>query len=220
MFDLDGTLVDSAPDLSLSINYMLSDLDLPSREESQVRQWIGNGSEQLLKRALTGQMDAEPDEKLLQQAKTLFRKYYAKHTCVKSRLYPGVKQALEYLTPVGYMLACVTNKPQLFTDQLLIALDIYHEFRVIVSGDTLDKIKPDPEPLLHAASCCHVSPEDCLMVGDSLTDIKAANAAGVRVLCVSYGYNRGIDIRHAGADHILDSLAELPHILNNAHHNV
>jgi phosphoglycolate phosphatase len=220
MFDLDGTLVDSAPDVSLSVNLMLADLKYPQRKESQIRHWIGNGSERLLKRALTEEVDGEPDYQLLQQAKILFKKHYAKNICVKSALYPGVNEALQYLKSGGYTLACVTNKPQLFTDKLLTALDIFEDFRIIVSGDTLEKSKPDPLPLLHAAAFCQVAPDDCLMIGDSMIDIQAAHAAGIRILCVSYGYNRGADIQNAGVDHVLDTLADLPQILNNEDNNI
>jgi len=108
------------------------------------------------------------------------------------------------------MLGCVTNKPSRFTEPLLRQLGLYDKFGIVVSGDTLAEKKPHPAPLLHAAAHFHVPPSECLLIGDSVNDVQAARAAGFHVVCVSYGYNHGHDIREAEPDAVVDSLAELP----------
>jgi phosphoglycolate phosphatase len=210
LFDLDGTLVDSAPDLAFSINAMLEQLGLPQHDESRVREWIGSGAERLVKRGLTGDINAEPDEALFQRAFTLFSDIYVDNTCRRSHLFPGVREGLDYLARTGRKLGCITNKRGRFTDPLLKALGIYDEFAIVVSGDTLAVKKPDPLPLLHATQALGVAPQNALMVGDSINDVEAARAAGLPVLCVRYGYNNGNNIEDARPDFVVDSLAELP----------
>jgi phosphoglycolate phosphatase len=209
VFDLDGTLVDSAPDLAYSINAMLRRLGFPARPEEQVRAWIGRGAERLVKRALTGD-EGEPELRLFQQAFELFSAIYMENTSRRSRLYPGVRTGLDYLLETRRRLGCITNKRGRFTEPLLKSLGIYDAFAIVVSGDSLPKKKPDPLPLLHAAHVLGVAPEDALMVGDSVTDVEAARAAGFRIVCVRYGYNNGDNIEEAGPDGVVDSLAELP----------
>ena len=210
LLDLDGTLVDSAPDLAYSVNVMLEELGLPPREEVEVRQWIGSGAERLVKRALTGSLHKETTPALFQQAFDLFSEIYLDNTCRHSQLYPGVREGLDYLRDTGRKIGCVTNKRGRFTDTLLRSLGILEDFHIVVSGDTLRVKKPDPLPLLYAAQILDVEPCYSLMVGDSINDVQAARAAGFGVLCVRYGYNNGENIEDAGPDAIVDSLAELP----------
>lgn len=209
VFDLDGTLVDSAPDLVYSINAMLRRLGFPAHPEEQVRAWIGRGAERLVKRALTGD-EGEPELRLFQQAFELFSAIYMENTSRRSRLYPGVRTGLDYLLETRRKLGCITNKRGRFTEPLLKSLGIYDAFALVVSGDSLPKKKPDPLPLLHAAHVLGVAPEDALMIGDSVTDVEAARAAGFRIVCVRYGYNNGDNIEEACPDGVVDSLAELP----------
>lgn len=216
LLDLDGTLVDSVPDLAYSVDVMLERLGLPKRGEAQVRRWVGNGVERLVGRALTGTMDGAPDPALFERALPLFMEIYAANTSARSVLYPGVREGLDYLRAAGYRLGCVTNKPGRFTEPLLRALGIRDYFELVVSGDTLSRKKPDPEPLLHAARHFGVRPDEALMVGDSVSDVKAARAAGFRVVCVSYGYNHGMDIRAAQPDAVIDSLVQLRELLERA----
>lgn len=210
LFDLDGTLVDSAPDLAYSLNTMLTELGLPNREEEQLREWIGSGAERLVKRALTGCLDGKPDPRLFQQAFEFFSEIYVENTSKRSRLYPGVREGLDYLMETNRRLGCITNKRGRFTEPLLKSLKIYDDFAIVISGDTLPKKKPDPLPLLHAAEVLGVAPEHALMIGDSANDVEAARAAGVACVCVRYGYNNGDNIEDARPDLVLDSLAELP----------
>lgn len=214
LVDLDGTLVDSVPDLAYCVDKTMAALGMMSRGETHVRLWVGNGVVRLVHRALTGEMDGEADPELFARASTLFKALYAEHTCVDSRLYPGAREGLALLKAAGYKLGCVTNKPAQFTEPLLDKMGIRDNFSIVVSGDTLPQQKPHPEPLLHAARFFDVTPQESLMVGDSESDVKAARAAGFMIVCMSYGYNHGQDIRAAQPDAVLDSLVELPGILN------
>lgn len=209
LFDLDGTLVDSVPDLAHCIDGMMIQIGRPAWGESRVREWVGNGVERLVKRALIGQLEGEPDSTDYAQALALFMDLYSRHNGQRSRLYPGVKPALERLKNAGYTLACVTNKADQFTRPLLQALGVYDYFSLITSGDTLARKKPDPLPLLHSAEHFGLSPAEALMVGDSSNDVKAARAAGFDIVCVPYGYNHGIDIHRSEPDAVIDSLEQL-----------
>ena len=154
-------------------------------------------------------MDREPEPSLFEEALPIFIDCYRQNACKQSRLYDGVREGLDHLTNNDYKLGCVTNKLSQFTDIILETLELQDKFGIVISGDTLAKKKPDPLPLLHAAEYFGVSPNRSLMVGDSVNDVRAARAAGFQVLCVSYGYNLGQDIRLANPDHVVDSLAEL-----------
>ncbi len=216
LIDLDGTLVDSVPDLAYCVDEMMRRLGLPERGEAAVRQWVGNGVERLTKRALLNRLDGEPDEADYRRALPVFLELYAENTSKRSRLYPGVLEGLQFLKNQGYRLACVTNKAEQFTLPLLRDLGVLDFFELVVSGDTLAQKKPDPAPLLHAARQFGVDPSNCLMIGDSQSDVKAARAAGFQIVCMSYGYNHGEDIRVYHPDAVIDSMAELPGLLAEA----
>ena len=209
LIDVDGTLVDSVPDLAYCVDEMMKRLGREPWGEARVRDWVGNGVERLVRRALVGRLDGEPDETEFEQAYPVFLDLYADNTSKRSVLYPGVREGLDYLKRAGYALGCVTNKAERFTVPLLKDLGIHDDFAIVVSGDTLAHKKPHPEPLLHAARFFGVAPADSLMVGDSVNDVKAARAAGFMVACVPYGYNHGDDIRDAQPDLVIDTLADL-----------
>jgi phosphoglycolate phosphatase len=209
LIDVDGTLVDSVPDLTFCVDEMMKQLGREPWGEARVRNWVGNGVERLVERALTGELDGEPDKAAYDAAYPIFLELYAYNTSKRSRLYPGVREGLDYLTGAGYRLGCVTNKAERFTVPLLKDLGVYDDFRIVVSGDTLPYKKPHPAPLLHAAQFFKVAPEKSLMVGDSISDVKAARAAGFMIACVPYGYNHGDDIRLAAPDVVIESLAGL-----------
>jgi phosphoglycolate phosphatase len=213
LIDVDGTLVDSVPDLAYCVDEMMKTLERPVHGENRVRDWVGNGVERLVRRALIGQLDGEPSEADFQRAYPIFLDLYAQNTSQRSLLYPGVREGLDFLKSKGYALGCVTNKAACFTEPLLKDLGIWGEFGIVIAGDTLAKKKPDPLPLLHAAEHFGVSPQDALMIGDSVSDVKAARAAGFSVFCMSYGYNHGQDIREAHPDAVMDSMSELPGLL-------
>lgn len=214
LIDVDGTQVDSVPDLAWCADEMMRRLGMPARGEDSVRQWVGNGVERLVRRALIDQLDGEPDEALFQKAYPIYMELYAENTSQRSCLYPGVLEALTWMKAQGFKLGCVTNKAEQFTVPLLRDLGIHDFYEIIISGDSLPKKKPDPMPLLHAAEYFGVRPQDSLMIGDSISDVKAARAAGFQIVCMSYGYNHGVDIRTAEPDAVIDSMAELKQLLS------
>lgn len=216
LIDVDGTLVDSVPDLAYCVDEMMHALGRPAHGETRVRDWVGNGVERLVRRALIGRLEGEPEESEFQRAYPIFLDLYADNTSKRSMLYPGVREGLEYLESKGYSLGCVTNKAAQFTEPLLRDLGVRDKFDIVVAGDTLPQKKPDPMPLLHAARHFGVNPADALMIGDSVSDVKAARAAGFSIVCMSYGYNHGRDIRESQPDAVMDSMAELPGLLEKA----
>lgn len=215
LIDLDGTLVDSAPDLAFCADETLKQLGLPLQGLERVRDWVGNGVEKLMRRALTGDINGTPDETLLKRAMPVFLELYEKNLAQRSHLFPGIREGIARLKSQGIQLGCVTNKIARFTEPLLKQLGVRDEFGIVVSGDTLPQKKPHPAPLLHAAQFFNVAPHESLMVGDSVHDVEAARAAGFQVVCVSYGYNHGTDIRAAHPDAVIDSLLELPALFSS-----
>jgi len=213
LIDVDGTLVDSVPDLAYCVDEMMQQLAMPKRGVDKVRQWVGNGVDRLVQRALIDRLDGEPEPALFAKARPIFLELYADNVSARSVLYPGVREGLDYLKQQGYALGCVTNKAAQFTLPLLQDLGIKNEFGIIICGDTLPKKKPDPLPLLHAAEFFAARPDESLMIGDSVSDVKAARAAGFQIVCMSYGYNHGEDIRNYDPDRVIDSMAELKGIL-------
>jgi len=213
LIDVDGTLVDSVPDLAWCVDEMMRRLGRPPHGEARVRDWVGNGVERLVRRALIGRLEGEPEAAEFARAYPIFLELYAENTSKRSLLYPGVREGLDYLQAAGYRLGCVTNKAARFTLPLLRDLGIRDPFELVVSGDTLAKKKPDPLPLLYAAEQFGVAPADALMIGDSQSDVKAARAAGFQIICMSYGYNHGEDIRAYHPDAVIDSLVEIEGLL-------
>ena len=209
MIDVDGTLVDSVPDLTHCVDEMMMQLGKESCGEAKVRQWVGNGVPKLVERALTGELEATPNSDDYEKAYPVFLELYAENTAKRSCLYDGVREGLDYMKSQGYLLGCVTNKAEQFTLPLLKALGIFDDFSIIISGDTLAKKKPDPLPLLHSAEHFGIDPKDCMMLGDSVSDVKASRAAGFAIICMSYGYNHGNDIANENPDLVLDSMSEL-----------
>lgn len=213
LIDLDGTLVDSVPDLAHAADVMMRELGLTVRGEDAVRNWVGNGVERLVKRTLTGELHAEPDEVLFEKGYPIFYDAYLTSNGKYSRLYPGVVEGLAWLKKNGYFIGCVTNKAESFTLPLLEAKGIQDYFGIVVSGDTLAKKKPDPAPLLHAAKYFDVTAEQSLMLGDSQHDVKAARNANFDVIAVTYGYNHGESIQGTNPDAVIDSFVELENLL-------
>lgn len=209
LIDLDGTLVDSVPDLAFCVDEMLKQLGISSRGETAVRQWVGNGVQRLIERAISNDLNGTISTEQYAQALPIFEKLYAENTCNKSCLYDGVLEGLNWLKQQGWHLGCITNKPAQFTLPLLETLGIRSFFEIVISGDTLPEKKPHPMPLLHAAEFFKVKPEQSLMVGDSKNDVQAARAAGFQVVCVPYGYNHGENIELAQPDAVIQTLAEL-----------
>lgn len=207
MIDLDGTLLDTIPDLAVAANMMLGELGMPTLPEALIRNFVGKGINNLIERTLTGSMDGKPDAELFRQALPIYDRCYTAVNGKYTTMYDGVQEGLDELRAQGFPLACVTNKSGRFTLPLLESVSIAHYFTIVVAGDTLPQKKPDPEPLLHACDKLGVEPGEMLMIGDSLNDAQAARAAGCPVFCVTYGYNEGHDVRTLDVDAIVTSLA-------------
>lgn len=212
LFDLDGTLIDSVPDLAWSIDNMLIELGKPAAGEDNVRNWVGNGVQSLVLRSLYDGMDGDLSEHINQVefnlAMPIFERLYAQHNAVLTKVYANVRETLEFMQTQPYKLACVTNKSECFTLPLLEGLGLYDFFTMHVCGDTLPYKKPHPLPLLYTAEQLNISPNNCLMVGDSSNDVIAARAAGFKVVCTSYGYNHGEDINLSNPDAVINSFSE------------
>ena len=195
-FDLDGTLVDSVPDITFSVNEMLEQLQLNIVDEAVARTWIGNGAAKLIERALTHVLADMPSGELLEKAKALFFIAYEKNIAVKTVVYPDCIEVLEHFVNLGIPLACVTNKPRKFTPPLLEKLSMDSYFKAVVCGDDLSTQKPEPGMLLEAVRQLGGEPHAGYMIGDSETDIATANSAGTGAIYVSYGYNRGVSVEN------------------------
>jgi phosphoglycolate phosphatase len=214
LIDVDGTLVDSVPDLAYCVDAMMRELGMPERGEQRVRHWVGNGVERLVKRALVNQLDGEPDEALFAKALPVFEALYGDNTSKRSCLYAGVKEALNFLKTTGVRIGCVTNKASQFTLPLLQDLGVRDYFEIVICGDMVERKKPDPMPLLQAAEQLETEPRASMMLGDSMSDVNAARAAGFQIVCMSYGYNHGEDIRDYDPDAVIDSMAEIKDIVD------
>lgn len=215
-FDLDGTLVDSVPDLANAVNATLVDLKLQTHDQELVRGWIGNGAQVLIKRALSGDLKGDVPEALFEQVYPSFLKYYADHLCIDSALYSGVKETLRDLQESGIILTCITNKPSQFTAPLLEELGVAEFFDYVACGDTFIEKKPHPMPLLNVAEYFDVQPGQSLMIGDSINDIQAAKSAGFKSVCVDYGYAGEHDIYTMGADAVISRFSQLSGFLQKA----
>ncbi|HPY42293.1 MAG TPA: phosphoglycolate phosphatase, partial [Thiolinea sp.] len=189
----------------------------PTRGEAAVRTWVGNGVKTLVERALTNDLHTPADPIELEKTLAIFMRIYADNTSQRSRVYPGVLAGLDFLQGCNNLkIACVTNKAEQFTYKLLRDLGLFERFALIVSGDTLPEKKPHPLPLLYAAEQLGVLATDSLMIGDSRSDVKAARAAGFKIIAVSYGYNHGEDIRDYQPDAVIDSFQELTTLIQCA----
>jgi phosphoglycolate phosphatase len=209
MFDLDGTLLDSVPDLAAAIDKTLLLLGQPAAGVASVRDWVGNGARVLVRRALAGDLNHEHvDEAYAQQALELFMQYYGEGHSLTT-VYPGVRSILDWLRKQQVELAIVTNKPERFVAPLLDEKGLGGYFRWIIGGDTLPQQKPDPAALLHVMQLAKVGAAQALFVGDSRNDVLAAKAAGVICVALSYGYNHGRPIADEGPARVLDNLSEL-----------
>ena len=208
LFDLDGTLVDTAPDIMAGLNVTLGEYGYGAVDEARTRDWVGRGVRALIRLALSHHGQPEPAPDMTDAMIERFRDYYARHIADRGGPYPGVREALDGL--VGRAaLAVVTNKPGRLTELLLDQLDLTRYFGVVVAGDTLAVAKPAPDPALHACGALGVPAQRALFVGDSVTDVACARAAGCDIVCVSYGYRAGARPEELGADRIVDSLTAL-----------
>lgn len=208
LFDLDGTLVDSAFDLYRAMNLSLTRLNLPLVTEQQVRVWIGKGTALFCQSTLahlTKQVDPVQHQRLLDT----FLEIYNQEPCVDTRPFHGILEFLTWGLANNKKMICVTNKPERPARKILEVLNMSHYFEDVVGGDRFEVRKPDPKPLLHCVETFGSCVENTLMVGDSSNDVEAAKRAGMDCVVVSYGYNHGEDIRLCQPQQIVDDLTEL-----------
>ena len=215
IFDLDGTLIDSAPDLANSLNFMLKELNKEEYQLKKIREWIGNGAKTLVKRALLNKKDIENemiDDELLDKALEIFLDHYKKNGSLKTKAYPDVQEILKKLSK-RYKLAIATNKPDEFVKPILkkLSLDSYFDF-IIGSCDKV-KNKPDPSMLMYITKKLNIDKKDTLMIGDSLNDILSAKNANIDSILVSYGYSNSEDFIELEPNLTINSFKKLEEIL-------
>ena len=204
LFDLDGTLLDTIPDLTAAANGMLTELAAPALPIESITTFVGKGTAQLVRRCLQDPRVGLPaDDAAVEQALAVFNRHYHAVNGRESVRYPGVLEGLAAFRQQGVKLAVVTNKPTEFTLPLLEKSGLAPWFDAVVCGDTCSRKKPDPLPLHHACELLGCAPSEALFIGDSINDALAARAAGMPVLVVPYGYNEGLDIRSLDIDGIV-----------------
>lgn len=209
MFDLDGTLVDSVPDLAAAVDAMLLQLGRPPAGVERVRLWVGNGARVLVRRALADSLEHERvDAAEAEAAHGLFMAAYAE-SHAGTTVYPGVRDCLDWLAGRGIALALITNKPSQFIAPLLAEVGLDGYFHWTVGGDTLPVQKPDPAALFWVMERAGCAPARTLFIGDSRNDVLAARAAGVSCVALSYGYNHGRPIAEEEPALVLDDLSRL-----------
>ncbi|KRC18270.1 phosphoglycolate phosphatase [Acidovorax sp. Root217] len=213
--DLDGTMVDTLGDFAEALNRMLRELALPAIGAEHIEHMVGKGSEHLLRSVLGhvlasgGQAaDAAQVESLYPAAWASYQRHYLDINGQYAQVYPGVMAGLQALQAAGLRLACLTNKPTDFAVPLLKAKGLHGYFSQVFGGDSFERKKPDPLPLLKTCEALGTTPARTLMVGDSSNDAQAARAAGCPVVLVTYGYNHGQPVRAVDADGFVDALAE------------
>jgi len=218
IFDLDGTLINSAPDLALGVNYTLDTLGREIFSQEEIKGWVGNGAYTLIRRALSAsvEIDKNIDEALLQKALYIFLSFYSKNLCVDTIAYPLVPDTLNTLKYRGFRLALVTNKPVGFVAPILNGLELSSYFELYLGGDSLSQRKPHPMPLLYVCDKLEVDVSNAVMVGDSKNDILSAKACGMQSIGVTYGYNYDEPISSYEPDVILDSFVEILDILEES----
>ena len=211
-FDLDGTLFDTAPELSFATNQMLKDLNLYELESDIIKSFIGEGADNLIKKSILYSSNEDP-EVLFNEARKLFDKYYILNAA-QSLPYHGVEDTLIRLKKKNLSLACVTNKPKIFTHAILEKSGLISYLDLVVSGDTVSRKKPDPMPLHYSCNKLELEPKQAIMVGDSCNDIDAAFSAGTYVITVPYGYQYGQSIESDKVDLAIKNLSDLIPIIN------
>ncbi|MDX9671365.1 MULTISPECIES: phosphoglycolate phosphatase [unclassified Pseudomonas] len=209
MFDLDGTLIDSVPDLAAAVDTMLLSLGRKPAGIESVREWVGNGAPVLVRRALAGGIDhSAVDDVEAEHALEVFMEAYgASHELTV--VYPGVRDTLKWLHKQGVAMALITNKPERFVAPLLDQMKIGRYFKWIIGGDTLPQKKPDPAALFFVMKMANIPASQSLFVGDSRSDVLAAKAAGVKCVALSYGYNHGRPIAEESPALVIDDLRKL-----------
>ena len=212
IFDLDGTLVDTAPDFKNSINYMLNELNESEVSLKEIRNWVGYGARELIRRTVVDK-NIPHDEQRIEEMLKIFLLHYTHNIDDDSVLFNNVRNVLEFLKNNGIKLAVCTNKMERLSNILLEKLNVLHMFDYLVGGDSLSKSKPDPFPLLNICEKLNTEISDSVMIGDSVTDLNAGKGAGMPVVLVSYGYTDNKDIYNE-ADLVINDFSQLKELVN------
>ena len=212
IFDLDGTLVDTAPDFKNSINYMLNELNESEVSLKEIRNWVGYGARELIRRTVVDK-NIPHDERKIEEMLKIFLLHYTHNIDDDSVLFNNVRNVLEFLKDNGIKLAVCTNKMERLSNILLEKLNVLHIFDYLVGGDSLSKNKPDPYPLLNICEKLNTEISDSIMIGDSVTDLNAGKGAGMPVVLVSYGYTDNKDIYNE-ADLVINDFSQLKELVN------
>lgn len=207
IFDLDGTLADSCKDITSAANYARSLKALPPLDAATVRSFIGDGVSTLIERVLNELPKSEALESMEH-----FNSYYARHLTDSTILYPGIKEILTSLS--GAKKAVLSNKPELFSKEILIKLGIAHHFSVIHGGDTSAKRKPSPEPVLNILQKLSCAPGKAIIIGDGINDILAARSCSIKSCAVGYGFTKESDLRALNPDYFAETPKELLTVLS------
>lgn len=216
IIDLDGTMLDTMPDFEVAINLMREDLGLAPITAAQIELMVGKGSENLVRRVLALDHDEDGVERLFAQAMEAYRRHYLVINGRHSEVYADVVAGLQAMQAHGLRLACVTNKPVAFAKPLLALKGLDRYFEVLFGGDSFEKKKPHPLPLLKACEFFGLPPAQVVAIGDSSNDAEAARAAGCPVLTVPYGYNHGVGIHETDSDGIVDTLLHAAELISRA----
>lgn len=214
--DLDGTLLDTIPDLCGAVNRTLAELGHRTLDIELVKTFVGKGLGEHMRKSLREVMQREPSDEEKAHAMSLYRKHYAAHLFDETTLYPGVIDALELFKSRKLPMAVVTNKWRSYTEQLLEHFELSRYFDHCVCGDTLTTNKPDPGMMFYAAGLMQVHPREMLMIGDSGNDSRSAQAAGAPVVLLTYGYSEGEKLADLQADAIVDTFQDIAPLLDAA----
>ncbi|RJG02260.1 phosphoglycolate phosphatase [Noviherbaspirillum sedimenti] len=212
--DLDGTMVDTAPDFHVAINRMRADLGLAPLDIETIKNFVGKGTENLMRRVLAVDYAADQAEQHFDAALASYQRHYVAINGEYSSVYPEVREGLAALRDKGLRLACVTNKPLAFALPLLEKTGLRAYFEIVYGGDSFPRKKPDPQPLLQVCADFSLAPPKVVAIGDSSNDALAARAAGCRVLNVPYGYNHGQAVHEIDSDGIVSSLLEASQLIS------
>jgi len=208
IIDLDGTMLDTAADFHVAVNRMRAELGLTPLSQETIVNFVGKGTENLIRRVLAVDYAEDEAAQYFQQALDAYTEHYLAINGDYSSLYPGVLEGLQAMREKGLRLACVTNKPLAFAAPLLEKKGLSGFFEIVYGGDSFPRKKPDPMPLLQVCEDFALTPAQVVAIGDSSNDAQAARAAGCRVLNVPYGYNHGESIHDVDSDGIVSTLVE------------
>ena len=210
-FDLDGTLFETAPQLALAVNRMLVDLKMKTLPEEKISTFIGKGADNLIRKSIKLSSNEDANEFFV-DAIDSFHHHYAQ-IAHNSLPYDGVMETINFLKTKGLKLACITNKPSIFTDKILCESGLNHYLDLILSGDSLEKMKPNPLPITYRCDFFKIKPKEAIMVGDSMNDIEAGSSAGAYVVTVPYGYQSGETIESPKVDLAINNFRDIQSIV-------